>query len=99
MKVLEDFKKEIQSGFVIVDFYAPWCGDCKRIEPILNEIENEFKIYKINIDENDSISSEFAIRRIPTLVFFQDGKEVGDRIVEPKSKQEILDAIKSAKSK
>lgn len=97
MEVLENFKKEIANGFVIVDFYAPWCGDCMRIEPIIEELKSEFNIRKINIDENESISTEFGIRRIPTLVFFKDGKEVGSRLVEPKSKTAILDEINKVK--
>ncbi|RAX54618.1 hypothetical protein CCY99_02320 [Helicobacter sp. 16-1353] len=97
MEVLENFKKEIASGFVIVDFYAPWCGDCARIAPILKELKNDYNIHEINIDENESISSEFGIRRIPTLIFFKDGKEVGKRLVEPKSKKEIVDEIEKIK--
>ncbi|RDU64680.1 co-chaperone YbbN [Helicobacter sp. MIT 14-3879] len=94
MEVLENFKKEINNGFTIVDFYAPWCGDCVRIEPILKELGKEYNIHKINIDENENLSNEFGIQRIPTLIFFKDGKEVGNRLVEPKSKSQILEEIK-----
>lgn len=90
---MENFKKDIESGFVIADFYAPWCPDCVRIDPILNELSKEYKVCKINIDEKKNISDEYEIRRIPTLIFFKDGKEVGNRLVEPKSKQEILQEI------
>lgn len=94
---MENFKKEIANGFVIVDFYAPWCGDCVRIEPILSELGKDYKIHKINIDENEQLSKEFGIRRIPTLIFFKDGIEVGTRLVEPKSKNEITQEIDKVK--
>lgn len=94
MEVLENFKKEVASGFVIVDFYANWCGDCVRIEPILKELSKDYKIHKINIDENENLMEEFSIKRIPTLIFFKDGKELSGRLIEPKSKQEILNKIK-----
>lgn len=90
---MEDFKQAVANGFVIVDFYAPWCGDCKRIEPILGELGATYKIHKVNIDEHEALSREFGVRRIPTLVFFKDGKEVGTRLVEPKSKTEITAEI------
>ncbi len=93
METIEHFNNKIAKGFVIVDFYAPWCGDCRRIDPILKELESEYRIHKINIDENENISSEFGIRRIPTLIFFKDGKEVGNRLIEPKSKTEIIEEI------
>ncbi|MDE6886017.1 MAG: thioredoxin family protein [Helicobacteraceae bacterium] len=97
MEVIENFKKEIANGLVMVDFYAPWCGDCRRIEPILNELNSTIKIHKVNIDENENLSNEFNIRRIPTLIFFKDGKEVGTRLVEPKTKNEILEEINKVK--
>lgn len=96
MEVLENFKKDIANGFVIVDFYAPWCGDCARIEPILKDLEGQHTIHRVNIDENENIAGEYGIRRIPTLIFFKDGKEVGSRLVEPKSKNEILEEINKA---
>lgn len=90
---MENFKEAIKDGFVIVDFYAPWCGDCVRIKPILEELEREYKVVKVNIDENENLSTAFEIRRIPTLIFFKDGVEVGNRLVEPKSRAEILNEI------
>ena len=52
---MEGFNNAISNGFVIVDFYAPWCGDCVRIEPILKDLEKEYKIIKVSIDENEKI--------------------------------------------
>lgn len=94
---LEGFENEIKEGFVIVDFYAPWCGDCIRIKPILEDLAKSYKIHKINIDEQEGLANEFEISRIPTLIFFKDGKEVGNRLVEPKSKTEILNEIERIK--
>lgn len=94
---LEQFKSEIGTGFVIADFYAPWCGDCVRIKPILEDLAQSYKVHKINIDECEGLANEFEISRIPTLIFFKDGVEVGNRLVEPKSKAEIVNEIERIK--
>lgn len=93
MDILEDFKREIGDEFVIVDFYAPWCGDCVRIKPILEDLAQSHKVHFVNIDERENLSKAFEISRIPTLIFFKNGVEVGNRLVEPKSKVEILNEI------
>ncbi len=97
MDILEDFKSEIGDGFVIVDFYAPWCGDCVRIKPILEDLAKDYKVHKVNIDEQENLTSTFEISRIPTLIFLKDGQEVGNRLVEPKSKAEIVNEIERIK--
>lgn len=94
---MENFKNEIKNGFVIADFYAPWCGDCVRIKPILEDLAQNYKICMINIDECEALANEFEISRIPTLIFFKDGIEVGKRLVEPKSKAEIVAEIERIK--
>lgn len=72
----EDFKKEIETGKVLVDFYADWCGPCKMLGPILEGFakENEnVKVVKVNVDEHEDLSREFGVMSIPTLVLFENG--------------------------
>ena len=83
---------------ILVDFWAEWCGPCKQIAPILEEISkekvNELNIAKINIDENPNIPSKYLVRGIPTLMFFKDG-EVIDTKVGSMPKSSIVEWINS----
>ncbi|PAF51608.1 thioredoxin family protein [Helicobacter sp. 13S00477-4] len=92
------FENEIKSGALIIDFGADWCPDCRRIDPIMENLAKEYegkvKIYKINIDEEEDLKDELGVRRIPTLIFYKDGKEVGERLVEPDNKLPIEMALK-----
>ena len=77
---------------VVVDFWAPWCGPCKAIAPILEELAAELgdavKICKVNVDDNSEISAKFEIRAIPTILVFKDGV-VSDTIVGLTSKDDL----------
>ena len=82
----QDFEKDISSQNlpVLVDFGAEWCGPCKQLEPLLEEIASEnlesLKVYKINIDENPMTPQKFGVRGIPTLMFFKEGKLIDSKV-------------------
>jgi len=75
----KDFDSEVlkKEGIVVVDFYADWCGPCKMMSPVLDELSEkkpEISVRKIDVDSNPSSAAKYGIRGIPTLLFFKDGK-------------------------
>ena len=85
---------EHTKGIVIIDFWAPWCGPCRMLSPILDEIKQEqnIELIKVNVDDNSNLVEQFNIQNVPTLVFYKDGI-LKDTISGLKSKQEILDIL------
>jgi thioredoxin 1 len=81
---------------VVVDFWAEWCGPCKLIAPLLDEIAREkagsVKVAKVNVDENQNLSSQYNIRAIPSLLFFKNG-QLRDQITGVTSKKDLLTRI------
>jgi thioredoxin 1 len=83
---------------VLVDFWAEWCGPCKMIAPLLDEIAREkagaVKIAKVNVDHNQNLSARYNIRAIPTLLFFKGG-ELRDQITGMTSKKDLLSRLEA----
>ena len=79
----EEFENEIKEGLVIVDFFATWCGPCRMLSPILEEVSEEnpaLKVLKIDVDEVGPLAARFGIQSIPTLILFKDGKQIATRV-------------------
>ena len=89
-----NFKREVleESGTVLVDFWAPWCGPCRIVHPVLEQIADErgeaLKIVKLNVDENQQTAATFEILSIPTLILFKGG-EVAKKVIGAYPKQKL----------
>ena len=98
LKTLTDsnFDQEIRTGVTRVDFWAEWCGPCRRIAPIVEQLAGEYEgraaIGKLNVDENPNIPGRFMIRGIPTLLLFKDG-QLADTLVGLAPKEDIARMI------
>ena len=91
----DDFAKEVEKGTVLIDFWAPWCGPCQMMMPVVEELEKEVKdvkVVKVNIDEKPEIASKYNVMSVPTFLVLKDGKVI-NQIVGAVPKEEILKAL------
>ena len=100
MEITDANFKDLVSGDkpVVVDFWAEWCGPCRMITPIIDELAAEYEgkaiIGKVNVDENDEITGQFGIRNIPTILYFKNG-ELVDKFVGAAQKSALEDKLKA----
>jgi thioredoxin 1 len=99
-EILEsDFNRETSQGMVLIDFFADWCGPCRQLTPVLEEVAKEVrevKFLKVNVDNAQQTATDLGISSIPTLVLFKDGTEV-DRVIgliEEEGLKKFLEAAK-----
>jgi thioredoxin 1 len=92
----KNFQHQIKNNISLVDFWASWCVPCKMMSPVLNELANEVgsdvQVCKVNVEQYQSLASKYAVRGIPTMLIFRDGREI-NRFVGVKSKDFLLDQI------
>ena len=91
-----NFNELISNGKVLVDFFATWCGPCKMLSPILEEISSDrsdTKIIKVDVDECQSLAKQFGVMSIPTLILMENG-QIKDKKIGFQSKEEIIEWIK-----
>lgn len=88
------YEKEISKGLVLVDYWAVWCGPCRKMEPVLKQIaaETNVKVGKLNVDDYKNIASAKGVSTIPTMFIYKDGKEV-ERLVGVYTKEDLLKVL------
>lgn len=94
-----EFAATIKSGLTLVDFWAPWCGPCQMMTPVLEKVgaQTDFaRICKVNVDENTVSANEYGVQSIPTFIVFKDGREVA-RMVGAQAQTDIVAALSKHK--
>ena len=94
-----NFKEEIKKGVTLVDFSAAWCGPCRMLSPIIEEVaknfENKATVAKVDIDSDQKIAAEYQVTSVPTMILFKDGKEV-ERMVGLRDAENVIEFVNSA---
>jgi thioredoxin 1 len=92
----DEFKEVIKEGKTVVDLFATWCGPCKMLSPVLDEISEEItttKFYKIDVDDNQDVAREYNVMSIPTILIFENGNLV-NKIVGLRSREDLIEQFK-----
>ena len=86
----------VKEGTYLVDFYAEWCGPCKMLTPVLENLEDKINVIKVDIDKFEKLAFEYRIMSVPTLIFFKDGKKK-EELIGFRDEDELLEVINSLK--
>ncbi|WP_320034497.1 thioredoxin [Halarcobacter sp.] len=94
----DTIEETVKEGVALVDFWAPWCGPCRMIAPVIEQLAEEFegkaKICKVNTEEEQDLTVKYGIRSIPTILFFKDG-EIVDQLIGATNKAALEDKLNS----
>ena len=94
----ETFEATVKEGVALVDFWAPWCGPCRMLAPVIEQLAEDFdgkaKICKVNSDEQADLTAKYGVRSLPTMLFMKDG-EIVDQMIGASTKQAIEEKINS----
>ncbi len=88
----DDLESIIENGNYLVDFYAEWCGPCKMLTPVLEEVSDKINIVKVDIDKFPKLTENYRIMSVPTLIFFKNGKKIKE-VVGFQTEEELLEII------